>query len=117
MISGVYQGGIPSLHTRQGLRQQGSGFFSGLKRFLMPIARKALPHVAGAVGDLFAGQKPMEILKSRGREMGADMLETAGHQGSAALRRRKPIKRKAAKPSSVSSAKQQRRQQTKKSWQ
>lgn len=88
----IYQGGIPSIYTKYGNRQQGSGFLSGLKRFLIPLARTALPHVAGVVGDLVSGKKPLETLKSRGRAAGADIIETVGEQASQALR--KGIKRK-----------------------
>lgn len=96
MSFAVYQGGIPSLYTRHGLRQQrGSGFLSGLKRFLLPLARRALPHVAGAVSDIVAGKEPVvDILKTRGRAAGADLIESAGRQASNALRQ--GIKRSSA---------------------
>jgi len=98
MSFGVYQGGIPSLYTRQGVRQRGSGFLSGLKRFLVPLAKRALPHLAGAVGDLVGGKKPMDVLKLRGRQAGADLIETAGQQASGVLR--KGIKRRTSDTSS-----------------
>jgi len=106
----VYQGGIPSLQTRrQGLRQQGSGFLSGLKRFLMPIAKKALPHIAGAVGDLVSGEKPLDVLKARGRAVGADLIDSLGGQASTALR--KGIKR-GASPQKSTKPKQRRQRVT-----
>lgn len=72
-----YQGGMPSLHTRFAPRQRGGGFFSSLKRFLLPLAKTAMPHVAGAVGDLISGRGAVDILKSRGRAAGADIMERA----------------------------------------
>lgn len=71
----------------------------------MPIAKTALPHVAGAVSDLIGGKSAMETLKTRGRALGADVTHRAadfirGDGGgddddvpsSRAIR--KPIKRK-----------------------
>jgi len=97
-----YQGGMPSLRTRHGPRQRGSGFFSSLKRFLLPIAKTALPHVAGAVGDLIGGRSAMETFKSRGRAAGADIIGKAADvirespPENEVTSPRKGIKRKAA---------------------
>lgn len=72
-----YQGGMPLLYSRYGPRQTGSGFFSSLKRFLIPIAKSTLPHLAGAVGDLVSGKSVMDVAKSRGRAAGASLLHNA----------------------------------------
>lgn len=100
----VYTGGIPALNTR---RQRGGGFFSALKRFLIPVARTALPHVVGAVGDVLSGQSVGDTLKSRGMSAGADVLHsvadtllphqapTAGAATHAPKERPKKYKRKA----------------------
>ena len=104
-MSGIYpyQGGIDQLHTRASPRQRGSGFLSGLKRFLIPLAKVALPHVAGAVADIVGGRGAVETLKSRGREAGADLIEKAGRNASELIRNdsepaAKPKKRRATPP-------------------
>lgn len=74
-----YQGGMPALYTRYGSRQRGSGFLSAMKRYLIPLARTALPHVAGAVGDIVSGKGLINTLKSRGRGAGADILREAAN--------------------------------------
>lgn len=114
-----YQGGLPVLHTRYGPRQTGSGFFSSLKRFLIPIAKTAFPHVAGAVGDLVSGKSAKEVLKSRGRSAGASLLRGVGdmidnredNSSSAPSVPKKAYKRKATVgKSSVSPKKRNRKQ-------
>jgi len=72
----TYQGGIPYSTTRIGPYQRGSGFFSSMRRFLIPLAKTALPHVARAVGDVVSGKTIGDTLKSRGAEAGKDMLHT-----------------------------------------
>jgi len=81
----VFQGGYPVLHTRS-KQQRGSGFFSALKRFILPIARRLLPHAAGAVSDLASGKSISDTLKNRAASAGADVIETAAGQGANALR-------------------------------
>jgi len=96
-ISGIspYQGGFPILHTRYrgGGSQRGAGFLSTIKRFLIPIAKTAMPHVFGAIGDVVQGKSALETLKSRGRAAGADVLHGVAdhlrgpHSGSAPANR------------------------------
>ena len=70
-----YQGGIPFLYTRAGARgQRGSGFFSALKRFLIPIGKAVLPSVFSGVSDVLAGKSVGETLKRRGLEVGKKAL-------------------------------------------
>ena len=70
-----YQGGIPFLYTRAGARgQRGSGFFSTLKRFLIPIGKAVLPSVFSGVSDVLAGKSVRETLKRRGLEVGKKAL-------------------------------------------
>ena len=83
----VYQGGLPSLSgRRRGGGQRGSGFFSTIKRFLFPIAKKLIPHAAGAVSDLASGKSFKDTLKSRAANAGADVIEAAASSGADAIR-------------------------------
>ena len=81
-----YQGGIPNLYTRSGRAgQRGGGFFSSLKRFLIPIGKAILPSLAGGAGDLLSGRGVKETLKKRGLDAGKSalgaVLQTAGGGG------------------------------------
>ena len=81
-----YQGGIPNLYTRSGRAgQHGGGFFSSLKRFLIPIGKAILPSLAGGAGDLLSGRGVKETLKKRGLDAGKSalgaVLQTAGGGG------------------------------------
>lgn len=82
----VYQGGYPVLHSTRKYGQRGSGFFSSLKKFVLPIAKKLLPHAAGAVSDLVSGRSVKDTLKSRAADAGADVVEAAANHGAQALR-------------------------------
>ena len=68
-----YQGGLPYLYTRGG-RQRGGGFFSSLKRFLIPMGRAVLPSLVRGVGDVISGRPVVETLKKRGLEAGKSAL-------------------------------------------
>ena len=68
-----YQGGFPYLYTRGG-RQRGGGFFSSLKRFLIPMGRAVLPSLVRGVGDVISGRPVVETLKKRGLEAGKSAL-------------------------------------------
>ena len=72
----TYQGGIPIASTRYAPYQRGAGFFSVMRRFLTPLAKTALPHVARAVGDVVSGQSIGNTFKKRGAAAGKDMLHT-----------------------------------------
>ena len=72
-----FQGGIPYLYTRSGHGQRGSGFFSSLKRFLIPIGKAVLPSVVGGVSDLVSGKSFGETAKKRGLAAGKDALGAA----------------------------------------
>ena len=68
-----YQGGLPYLYTRGG-RQRGGGFFSSLKRFLIPMGRAVLPSLVRGVGDVISGRPVVDTLKKRGLEAGKSAL-------------------------------------------
>lgn len=85
MAYNVYQAGMPSIYSG-GARQRGSGFLSALKRFVLPLAKRVIPHVAGVVSDIAQGGDIKDTLKKRGMEAGADVLETAAGQGAQAIR-------------------------------
>ena len=70
----VYQGGLPAIRTRT--RQRGSGFFSAIKRFALPLIKKALPHAGKAVKGLITGQKPSEILATAAKDVSAEVVDT-----------------------------------------
>ena len=67
----IYRGGLPVLHTR---RQRGSGFLSALKRYVLPIAKRALPHITGAISDIASGDSVKDTLKRRAADAGSDAL-------------------------------------------
>ena len=74
----TYQGGIPYLYTRAGQAgQRGGGFFSSLKRFLIPIGKAILPSVVGGVGDLIEGKSVKDTVISRGKDAGKRALGAA----------------------------------------
>ena len=111
-----YQGGIPNLYTRSGRAgQRGGGFFSSLKRFLIPIGKAILPSLAGGAGDLLSGRGVKETLKKRGLDAGKSalgaVLQTAGGGGEeAATPPSKKYKRAPApRKGSVSSQQQQKK--------
>ena len=114
-----YQGGIPNLYTRSGRAgQRGGGFFSSLKRFLIPIGKAILPSLAGGAGDLLSGRGVKETLKKRGLDAGKSalgaVLQTAGGGGGgeeeAATTPSKKYKRAPApRKGSVSSQQQQKK--------
>lgn len=99
-----FQGGFPVI-TR---RQRGSGFFSTLKRYLIPIGKAILPHAAGMVGDVLGGETIGTSLRKRGRSAAKDTLQSVastafGNEENAApsTKRRKkapPIKKKTTRP-------------------
>jgi len=68
-----FRGGFPakSSHGRQG----GTGFFSFLKRFIVPLAKKVLPHVVSGVKDVVKGEAPLEVLKKRGAAAVNDVVD------------------------------------------
>ena len=68
-----YQGGLPYLYTRGG-RQRGGGFFSSLKRFLIPMGRAVLPSLVRGVEDVMSGLPVVDTLKKRGLEAGKSAL-------------------------------------------
>lgn len=74
-----YQGGVPLLYTRVGAGQRGAGFFSSLKRYLLPIGRALVPSAVGAVGDLMSGKSIGEIARTRGVTAGKRALGAAAH--------------------------------------
>ena len=67
----TYQGGLMPLYTRGPIGgQRGSGFFSSLKRFLIPIGKAVLPSLFRGASDLISGRPLAETAKSRGLEAG-----------------------------------------------
>lgn len=72
-----YQGGMPLLYSRVGAGQRGAGFFSSLRKFLVPIGKALLPSAIGAAGDLIGGKSLGEIVKSRGPGAGRRVLGAA----------------------------------------
>ena len=68
-----YQGGLSYLYSRGG-RQRGGGFFSSLKRFLIPMGRAVLPSLVRCVGDVMSGRPVVDTLKKRGLEAGKSAL-------------------------------------------
>lgn len=110
----AYQGGIPSIYTRYSPRQRGGGFLSSLKRFLLPIAKTALPHLAGAVGDVVSGRDFKETLASRGRAAGAAAIREVGQQAADLIEpnvapANKKYKRRATAPQKSFSAKRRKK--------
>lgn len=70
----TYQGGLTPIYTRAPLGQRGSGFFSSLQRFLVPIGKAILPSLFRGANDLLSGKSVGETLKSRGVEAGKNAL-------------------------------------------
>ena len=63
------------MYGRPGRGQKGGGFFSSLKRFLIPIGKALLPSVLGGASDVLLDKKPLkETLKRRGLEAGKRAL-------------------------------------------
>lgn len=102
----TYQGGIPISTTRYAPYQRGSGFLSSIGRFLIPLAKSALPHVARAVGDVVSGESLGKTLKTHGLEAGKDMLRTVAD--NVAPPPRKNYKRKAPPPKKSNQTKKTR---------
>ncbi len=93
-----FQGGLPPLRTRY--RQQGTGFFSAFKRFVVPIAKTVLPHLLGGVGDVVAGRAtPMEALKQGALDSASDVITKArdAPRKRPASRSRGPVPKKRSK--------------------
>jgi len=68
-----FQGGLPPIRTRS--RQHGTGFFSSLKRFIIPVAKTILPHLFGGVSDVVTGKAtPLQALKRRGANLAHDVV-------------------------------------------
>ncbi len=96
-----FQGGLPPLRTRY--RQQGTGFFSAFKRFVVPIAKTVLPHLLGGVGDVVAGRStPIEALKQGALNSASDVISkvrgaprkrSASHPRGPASKKRSKTKR------------------------
>ena len=96
-----FQGGLPPLRTRY--RQQGTGFFSAFKRFVVPIAKTVLPHLLGGVGDVVAGRAtPMQALKQGALDSASDAITRvrapAPRKRPASRPRGPPAKKRSAKP-------------------
>jgi len=97
-----YQGGLPSLRSKY--NQHGSGFLSALKRFVVPLAKKVIPHMLGGVSDVISGDAtPMEALKRRGGDALGSVLNPGGpptkkyKRGPAQRRKPKPKKKNRTK--------------------
>lgn len=107
----VYQGGLPAIRTRY--RQRGSGFFSTLKRYALPLLRKAAPIAGSAALQLLTGHKPKDVLFSSAKKAGSQILNTfatpdeeeeeeapelekyiKGKRRGKAARKQKPVKRR-----------------------
>ena len=71
-------------------RQRGSGFLSSLKRFVIPLAKRALPHVVGAISDIASGGGVGESLKKRAADAGSDALHDIADRVAPSAKRRKP---------------------------
>ena len=67
----IFQGGMPVLHRN---RQRGTGFFSTLKRILLPVAKRFLPHVAGTIADIASGGDVGTAIKKRVAKVGTEIL-------------------------------------------
>ena len=119
-----YQGGIPNLYTRSGRAgQHGGGFFSSLKRFLIPIGKAILPSLAGGAGDLLSGRGVKETLKKRGLDAGKSalgaVLQTAGggEEEAATTTPSKKYKRAPAPRKGSVSSQQKKRKGPSSAWQ
>ena len=82
----VYLGGLPVLHknnngqrgrggSKRFKQQRGKGFFSTLKRFLLPLAKRILPHAFGVAKDVAEGKPIASVLKSKAADVGAELLQ------------------------------------------
>ena len=70
----VYEGGLPAIRTRT--RQRGSGFFSAIKRFALPLIKNAVPIAGKAVSGIIRGDKPSDILINAAKDVGAEVGDT-----------------------------------------
>lgn len=84
----VFRGGLPVLHKNQKGRGsiryrnlKGRGFFSSLKRFLLPLAKRLLPHALNAVQNIAQGKPVADTLKVNAMDAGADLLEEVASKG------------------------------------
>lgn len=94
-----YEGGLPVLTTRS--RQRGTGFLSAARRYLLPVARTALPHVFGAIKDVVSGEKDVKsALLGRAKDFGGDVLSEVKERFF-----KSPRKRAAPPPQKVSAKK------------
>ena len=120
-LSGLY------LYTRGG-RQRGGGFFSSLKRFLIPMGRAVLPSLVRGVGDVMSGRPVVDTLKKRGLEAGKSALigvmkgeaKRAQEQEEGGVEAPPPKKYKRGSPrtrASVFSRRRNQQQQQSSDWQ
>jgi len=76
-----FQGGFPAKSGRG--RHSGTGFFSFLKRFVVPLAKKALPHIVGGISDVVKGDDPKDVLKRRGTSAAHQLIDHVAGQPAA----------------------------------
>jgi len=101
-----FQGGFPAKSGRG--RHTGTGFFSFLKRFVVPLAKKALPHIVGGISDVVKGDDPKDVLKRRGANAAHQLIDHVAGQPSASPATEGPPSAKKAKKTPASKKKKKR---------
>ena len=91
--SDQYGGNIPIFKGRR--RQYGSGFFGSLLKAIIPLGKKALPHVGrlvkGTVSDVIKGESLGKSLKKHGKK------SVTGFVKDVLFKKSPPVKKKRKK--------------------